>query len=187
MQFQSTPHIGSGKTPSVPQMLDTRTHAAVQAMVLKAIAAYPDEQARIERGAQLALQGHVELLEDGSAKVRSSDLAQTYYCINRTCPCWDFQRAPGGRCKHRWAKTLLRRATDALYRAPVATADPQQPYDFPSYTTFAATYVGPEQAYQGCNGQAHVIRDGFIFTPDEAPFFAFPCAYAEIALGPGLA
>lgn len=173
------------QTPSVPQELDARTQTALYAMMCKALAAYPDEQARIERGAQLALQGHVTLHDDGSATVRSSDTTQTYYCLQRTCLCWDFRRAPGGRCKHRFGATLLRRAYAHLFQAPHAMADPQEPYEFPGYTVFAATYVG-EGIHQGANGRAHKTAEGFLFAPDDQPYHAIACTYAEVALGPGI-
>ena len=66
---------------------------------------------RIDRARELVLAGHVELLEDGSARVRSqSDGQTTYLVVNGTCSCEDFSQAPEGLCKHRVAHRVARRA-----------------------------------------------------------------------------
>ncbi|HEX6827093.1 MAG TPA: hypothetical protein VF077_12320 [Nitrospiraceae bacterium] len=181
MQTSTIPQPDQTGQPLTPALL-----AALQAMVLKAVERYPDEQARIARGAALAMQGHVELLPDGSAKVQSGSQEQVYYTVRRECVCADWRSKRSAHCKHLWGRTLLRRAYDYLHRPPVATADPQEPYAFPQYTTFEATYVG-EGSCKGQNGQAHKTAEGFLFVPDDRPCDTLPCTYAEVALGPGIA
>ena len=58
---------------------------------------------RIESAVKLVLQGDVELLDDGTIKVGSSDPTRYYHLIGQACTCTDFtqQKAPSGCCKHR--------------------------------------------------------------------------------------
>jgi hypothetical protein len=80
-----------------------------------AIAKYPAEFLRIERGLDLALQGHVALLADQHiAIVRSQTRPGVEYSVNGQCSCHDFSRAPGGKCKHRYAYWFMRRAHELL-------------------------------------------------------------------------
>jgi hypothetical protein len=87
---------------------------ALGAMRLRALAAYPLERVRIERGFQLALTGKVELLPDGTALVQSQTWPDVRYAVKRTCPCNDATRAPGSHCKHVWARALYKKAQEAL-------------------------------------------------------------------------
>ena len=75
--------------------------------------AYPAEHGRLMRGLVLALNGHVTLHADGTASVKSGSDAEVVYTVNGHCDCPDASRAPEGRCKHRWAKCLVKRAQQA--------------------------------------------------------------------------
>jgi hypothetical protein len=92
----------------------------LRTLATQAITRYPGEQARIERGLLLALNGHVTLREDGTATVQSGSDAEVRYEVNGHCDCADFTRAPDGRCKHRWAKALVKRATAAKASTRIA-------------------------------------------------------------------
>ncbi len=83
----------------------------LRSLATQATARYPGEQARIERGLLLALNGHVTLHADGTATVQSGSDAEVRYEVNGHCDCPDAARAPDGRCKHRWAKALVKRAS----------------------------------------------------------------------------
>lgn len=83
----------------------------LRALAERAKTRYPGEQARIERGLLLALNGHVALLPDGTATVRSGKDAEVVYHVTRhSCDCADVTRAPDGRCKHRWSVAFVRKA-----------------------------------------------------------------------------
>ena len=82
-------------------------------------ATYPDEQARIARAGVLVEAGHVTLLPDGTATVRSQK-GQATYMVNGHCTCFDLSAKQF--CKHHLAKTfarklacLIRKARYALY------------------------------------------------------------------------
>lgn len=85
--------------------------AQLRSLAAQAVTRYPDEQARIDRGLVLALNGHVTLCDDGSAIVQSgSDSEVQYIVAHAHCDCPDYTRAPEGRCKHRFAVALVRKA-----------------------------------------------------------------------------
>jgi hypothetical protein len=91
---------------SIAQFDDT-----LRALATQATARYAGEQARIERGLLLALNGHVILHADGTATVRSGRDAEVGYTVQQgQCECPDFPRAPDGRCKHVWGRCLARKA-----------------------------------------------------------------------------
>jgi len=86
---------------STPDTLDT-----LGTLVAAAIAAYPGEEARILRGAEIVRKGGVRLVEGECPKV-----GQTYHLysiVDGRCPCPDSAQgnAPEGRCKHVHALTL---------------------------------------------------------------------------------
>ena len=92
-------------------MTSTQFDTDLRALAAKATTRYPGEQARIERGLLLALNGHVELLPDGTATVRSGKDAEVVYRITgNSCDCQDFARATDGRCKHRFSVALVKKA-----------------------------------------------------------------------------
>lgn len=82
-------------------------------LAAQATTRYAGEKARIDRGLVLALNGHVTVHADGTASVQSGTDAEVVYTVNGHCDCPDVARAPEGRCKHRWAKCLIKRAMQA--------------------------------------------------------------------------
>lgn len=94
---------------------------ALRTLTAQATTRYPGEQARIERGLVLALNGHVHLRADGTATVQSgTDGAIVYNVGHGLCDCPDFPRAPGGKCKHVWARCLVRKAAKLPSTPPPA-------------------------------------------------------------------
>ena len=84
---------------------------ALRALAVRAAERYPGEQGRIERGLLLALNGHAIPLDIGVYSVLSGTDNEVRYTVWKGhCDCADFARAPEGRCKHRWAVTLVKRA-----------------------------------------------------------------------------
>ena len=87
---------------------------ALRTLADQARTRYAGEAARLDRGLVIALNGGVTLHADGSAEVASCSNAEVVYHVDGgVCDCPDFPRAPEGRCKHRWAKCLVKRATQA--------------------------------------------------------------------------
>jgi hypothetical protein len=86
---------------------------ALRTLAAQATSRYAGEKARIDRGLVLALNGHVTIHQDGTASVQSGTDAEVVYTVNGQCDCPDVARAPEGRCKHRWAKCLVKRAMQA--------------------------------------------------------------------------
>jgi hypothetical protein len=93
-------------------MTITQFDTDLRALAAKATTRYPGEQARIERGLLLALNGHVELQPDGTATVRSGKDHEVVYRITgaRGCDCPDAQRHADAICKHAWARALVKKA-----------------------------------------------------------------------------
>lgn len=111
------PHSPPPHQPMTALFPDSaRLDKALGAMRLRALAAYPLERVRIERGFQLALTGQVELLPDGTALVQSQSASDTRYAVACACVCRDSAfHAPHGRCKHKWAKSIYTKAQQALH------------------------------------------------------------------------
>src|SRR5215472_12963712 len=77
---------------------------AVAAVAEKAKAALPECNGRVEKAVAIVLNGDVELLPDGKAKVASQSNGTTaYFVVNGECQCKDFAKAPSNWCKHRIA------------------------------------------------------------------------------------
>jgi hypothetical protein len=75
---------------------------AVAEIAAKAKATLPQCHGRVDKAVAIVLNGDVELLPDGKAKVASqSNGATQYFVVNGTCECKDFPKAPSGWCKHR--------------------------------------------------------------------------------------
>jgi hypothetical protein len=75
---------------------------AVAAIAEKAKAKLPECNGRVDKAVALVLNGDVELLPDGTAKVASQSNGTTQYVVcNGHCPCKDYERAPHNLCKHR--------------------------------------------------------------------------------------
>jgi hypothetical protein len=117
-------------------------------LAAQATARYAGEKARIDRGLGLALNGHVTLNEDGSAEVLSGSGAEVvYHVAHGTCDCPDFARAPDGRCKHRWAACLVKKATKAM--AHYTTTTPSQGLVLGGNRAIADTKRAEEEAAGG--------------------------------------
>jgi hypothetical protein len=87
----------------------------LRTLAAQAATRYAGEKARIDRGLVLALNGHVSVNADGTADVLSGSGAEVaYHVAHGTCDCPDFTRAPDGRCKHRYAVCLVKKATKAM-------------------------------------------------------------------------
>jgi hypothetical protein len=115
-QWITTGHAAAQPAPeaAVPSARQLWREAVAQAAE-KARAALPEANGRIDCAVALVLQGDVELLTDGTAKVGSQSQPQTVYHVNGQCQCKDFERAPhGGQCKHRIARGLAIRAQQRL-------------------------------------------------------------------------
>src|SRR5262249_412832 len=84
---------------------------AVATVAEKAKAALPECNGRVEKAAAIVLNGDVELLPDGKAKVASQSNGTTqYFVVNGECTCKDFPKAPRGLCKHRLSLAIHKRA-----------------------------------------------------------------------------
>jgi len=136
---------------------------------------YAGEVKRIDKGLVIALNGGVTLLPNGTAQVRSaSDAEIVYHVAAGTCDCPDYSRAPDGRCKHRYAACLVRKAQKALAeqaRLAALAADTRRYY---------ASYSDPA----GITHVGTVVRtpSGWLFVGDdgEEPLYV---ADAAVALG----
>ena len=89
---------------SAPDFEHTTRHAfrvAVDQVALRAKATLPESSGRVEKAVAIVLQGDVELLPDGHARVASQCQGTLVYrLVNGTCDCPDFARAPSSWCKH---------------------------------------------------------------------------------------
>lgn len=107
---------------TVPQNAAARNFDTIlRTLAVQALSRYAGESARIERGLLIALNGGVTLHTDGTALVRSQSDAEVVYHVNGHCDCPDATRATEGRCKHRWAKQLVKRAIDQAEQATPST------------------------------------------------------------------
>jgi hypothetical protein len=97
---------------------------AVAAIAEKAKAKLPECNGRVDKAVTLVLNGDVELLPDGTAKVASqSNGTTTYHIVNGHCDCRDYEKAPHNLCKHRLSAAIARRAQE-LTKATLDTASP---------------------------------------------------------------
>ena len=97
--------------------------------------------------------------------VQSGTDAEVVYTVNGHCDCPDVARAPEGRCKHRWAKCLVKRAT-----AEVNAQQPQVP------TYYASYYTADGVCFQGTARPR--VGLGWIFHSAEEDF-TLHCADAQ--------
>ena len=92
---------------------------AVAEIAAKAKETLPECHGRVDKAVAIVLNGDVELLEGGKAKVGSQSNGTTqYFVVNGTCECRDFPKAPSGWCKHRIAAGLAKRVS-ARVRTPL--------------------------------------------------------------------
>src|SRR4029450_2159245 len=86
---------------------------AVAAIAEKAKAKLPECNGRVDKAVALALNGDVELLPDGTAKVASQSTGSTaYHVVNGHCDCRDYEKPPGHLSKHRLRPAIPRRAQE---------------------------------------------------------------------------
>jgi len=83
--------------------MSTVTVSTLRATVARAIARFPRERARIERGATLIVLGHVTIGADAATVASQTGDGTVYAVTSAGCECIDRQRHPGHPCKHRWA------------------------------------------------------------------------------------
>ena len=96
---------------------------AVQEVAERAKQTLPECNGRVEKAAAIVLNGDIELLPDGKAKVASqSNGTTTSFVVNGSCECRDFPKAPQGFCKHRIAYGIHKRAM-ALAKQKLAQLD----------------------------------------------------------------
>src|SRR5215470_10983429 len=98
---------------------------AVAAIAEKAKATLPECNGRVDKARALVLNGDVELLPDGTAKVASQSNGGTaYQVVHGHCDCRDFEKAPHQFCKHRLSAAMARRAQE-LTKAKLADTNGQ--------------------------------------------------------------
>ena len=84
---------------------------AVAEIAEKAKQTLPDCIGRVDSAVKIVLNGDVELMPDGTAKVASqSNGSVKYFLVNGECTCKDYPKAPSNWCKHRIAAGLAKRA-----------------------------------------------------------------------------
>src|SRR6266446_7336262 len=84
---------------------------AVAEIAEKAKATLPECNGRVDSAVKIVLNGDVELLPDGTAKVASASNGVTkYFIVHGECSCKDYAKAPSNWCKHRIAAGLAKRA-----------------------------------------------------------------------------
>jgi hypothetical protein len=110
---------------------------AVAEIAAKAKDTLPECNGRVDKAVAIVLNGDVELLEGGKAKVASQSNGTTqYFVVNGECQCKDFPKAPSNWCKHRLAYGIAKRAaaqvraqwdaaTNGQTAVPSAPAQPQ--------------------------------------------------------------
>jgi hypothetical protein len=93
----------------------TAWREAIATIADKAKAKLPKCNGRVDKAVAIVLNGDVELLPDGTAKVATQSNGDTvYHVVKGHCDCRDFERAPGQLCKHRLAFGLARRAQELI-------------------------------------------------------------------------
>lgn len=145
--------------------------AALRAAANRAKAVYgtPAEVRRIERALDIALDGGVDLLPDGTAIIASQTHAGDTYRVNGVCHCADAPTAPHGYCKHRFAKALYKAALNVQKRHPGTDA-------------YWATYTTPYGEAVPGTAEFDPARQAWVFTPEDGaePLYA---AIQALALG----
>lgn len=85
--------------------------ALLDELAQKATTRYPACAKRIASATRLILSSRAMLNPDGTATIQSEKTEGKTYTVNGHCSCVDAQYgAPDGMCKHRFAKSLLKRA-----------------------------------------------------------------------------
>src|ERR671933_1077027 len=88
---------------------------AVAEIATKAHEKLPECNGRVDSAVKIVLNGAVELLADGTARVASQSNGTTqYHVVNGHCDCRDYEKAPHNFCKHRLSAAIARRAQELL-------------------------------------------------------------------------
>jgi SWIM zinc finger len=142
---------------------------ALRQMADRARTRYAGEAARIDRGLVIALNGGVTLKADGVALVSSTRDDEVFYIVREgQCDCPDFSRAPGGRCKHRFAVCLVKKAQGLVAEQQAAH-------------TYYATYDAEHATYQGT--AQYLPGQGWVFRSDADDFTVAYADHASLVLG----
>lgn len=124
--------LGAAPLPPVDTPSRRIFREAVEAIAAQATAAYPDCAQRIADAVTLVRAGAVTHQPDGTALVQSQMDATKQYRVNGSCECADATyNAPKGRCKHRFARTIDRRATALAAERMAALDAPPTPKEVP--------------------------------------------------------
>ena len=145
--------------PGFEQTTRQAWREAVAEIAERAKQTLPECHGRVDKAVAIVLNGDVELLAEGKAKIASQSNGATQYVVcNGTCACKDFPKAPSGWCKHRIAAGMQKRATALMQKklsagtnsqaeAP-AQAQPEAPAaplpEAPVSITLKATLHGQE-------------------------------------------
>ena len=87
--------------PGFEQTTRQAWREAVAEIAERAKATLPEANGRVDKAVAIVLNGDVELLEGGKARVASqANGTMEYVVCNGTCECKDFPKAPSGWCKH---------------------------------------------------------------------------------------
>jgi len=111
----------------------------------------------LDKAVAIVLNGDVELLADGKAKVASQSNGTTqYFVVNGECQCKDYPKAPSQWCKHRIAAGIHKRAAALVQQkqAAVTTGQaepPSQPAPAHQPTAPAAPNAPLPEAPASCN------------------------------------
>ena len=137
----------------------------VAAIADKARQTLPDANGRVDKAVALVLQGDVELLPDGTARVfRQSNGVTSYHVVNGHCDCHDFERAPSQWCKHRIAAGLQTRVAARLPQAddqPPEDQPPDAPAPVPVVATSGSRTI-PAQYLQQIQGKPFIKYAGLL-------------------------
>src|SRR5215510_14764254 len=100
-------------TPSGDNPARKAWRDAVAGIADKAKAKLPECDGRVDKAVALVLNGDIELLPDGTAKVASQSIDTTAYHVgNGHCDCRAYEKAPHNLCKHRLSAAIARRAQE---------------------------------------------------------------------------
>src|SRR6266849_2629721 len=108
-------------------LTDTRAmwREAVNTVAERAKATLPECNGRVDKAVALVLNGDVDMLGDGTARVASQSNGETvYHIVNGHCDCKDYPKAYEGWCKHRLAHAIAKRAYP-LAKAKLAAGNGQ--------------------------------------------------------------
>jgi hypothetical protein len=143
---------------------------ALRAMADRARTRYAGEAARIDRALVIALNGGVTLKADGVALVSSTRDDEVFYIVrDGQCDCPDATRAPEGRCKHRWATCLVKRAQQQVAE------------DRARHTYYATYYLDDDTTYQGT--AQYLDGQGWVFRSADDDYTVAYADHASLVLG----